>query len=326
MKTKNPNLIRFDWAMKRLLRNKAHYTVLEGFLSVLLGEDVKISNILDGEGNQDSVADKFNRVDILAENTKKELFVIEMQTSSEADYFLRMLYGVSRVITNHMQLGDRYRKARKIFSINIVYFELGHGKDYVYHGNTAFHGLHYDDLLELNARQQQYFGRDKISALYPEYYILKVNDFDNVAKDSLDEWIYYLKNNAIPDEFTARGLSEAREVLQLDSLSENDRQAYIHHVDQMVFERGVLETSRAEGEAKGKAEGLAEGEAKGLAKGKAEGLAEGLAKGKAEGLAKAVEIGRKAGFPVETIAAITGLTPEEINAMLQHRETTYPAN
>ena len=30
--------IRFDWAVKRLLRNKANFGVLEGFLTVLLGE------------------------------------------------------------------------------------------------------------------------------------------------------------------------------------------------------------------------------------------------------------------------------------------------
>lgn len=36
----NRNLIRFDWAIKRLLRNKADYSVLEGFLSELLKKDI----------------------------------------------------------------------------------------------------------------------------------------------------------------------------------------------------------------------------------------------------------------------------------------------
>ena len=31
-------LITFDWAMKRLLRSKANFEILEGFLSELLGE------------------------------------------------------------------------------------------------------------------------------------------------------------------------------------------------------------------------------------------------------------------------------------------------
>ncbi len=33
--------IRFDWAMKHMLRDKANFDILEGFVSVLLGEERK---------------------------------------------------------------------------------------------------------------------------------------------------------------------------------------------------------------------------------------------------------------------------------------------
>ena len=46
--------IRFDWAVKRLLRQKANFDVLEGFLTVLLGEEVKIIELLESESNQHS--------------------------------------------------------------------------------------------------------------------------------------------------------------------------------------------------------------------------------------------------------------------------------
>ena len=52
--------IRFDWAVKCLLRQKANFDVLEGFLTVLLGEEVKIIELLESESNQQSVDDKFN--------------------------------------------------------------------------------------------------------------------------------------------------------------------------------------------------------------------------------------------------------------------------
>lgn len=35
------NYIRFNWAMKRLLRNKANYAVLEGLLTTLLKVPVR---------------------------------------------------------------------------------------------------------------------------------------------------------------------------------------------------------------------------------------------------------------------------------------------
>ena len=281
--TKN---IKFDWAIKRLLRNKANYKILEGFLSELLREDVRILNIGESEGNQDSAENKFNRVDIMVEDVHNEIFLIELQNSSEADYFLRMLYGVSRTITNHMQQGDKYITVRKVYSINIVYFEIGHGSDYVYHGVNEFRGIHDNDLLQLSAKQKEYFNKDAVSHLYPEYYIIKLNGFNDVAKDTLDEWIYYLKNDVILDEFKAKGLSEARKLLQIDALSPKERAAYDRHVDMWLLEQNAIEDSRNtghfEGRAEGRIEGRAEGRIEGRIEGRAEGRAEGLAQGEAE--------------------------------------------
>ena len=47
-------LVRFDWAMKRLLRQKANFVVLESFLSELFEQKIKIKNILESEGNKES--------------------------------------------------------------------------------------------------------------------------------------------------------------------------------------------------------------------------------------------------------------------------------
>ena len=102
------NLVRFDWAAKRLLRNKSNFVVLEGFLSVLLEDKIRIERILESEGNQQKFDDKFNRVDMLAENSKGELVIIEVQNNRELDYFHRMLYGTSKAITEYINDGDRY--------------------------------------------------------------------------------------------------------------------------------------------------------------------------------------------------------------------------
>ena len=99
------NLIRFDWAMKKFLRSKANFGILEGFLSELLKHDVKILNLLESESNREERDDKQNRVDILAQLEDGEIVLIEVQTDTEQDYFHRMLYGTSKVITEHMQKG-----------------------------------------------------------------------------------------------------------------------------------------------------------------------------------------------------------------------------
>ena len=45
----NNKYIRFDWAVKRMLRDKANFAVLEGLVTVLLGEKITISELLESE-------------------------------------------------------------------------------------------------------------------------------------------------------------------------------------------------------------------------------------------------------------------------------------
>lgn len=241
--------IRFDWAMKRLLRNKANYAVLEGLLTTLLEEKVTIQKLLESESNQEDEFDKYNRVDMLAENSKGELVLIEIQNNNEYAYFQRMLFGASKLVTEYINRGQGYDKVRKVYSINIVYFSLGHGKDFVYHGKTEFVGIHEGDVLELSPFQKQTFKVDKVSQLYPEYYILKVNDFNRVAKTPLEEWIYYLNTGNVPENATAPGLNAVKERLKLDRMSREELNAYYKHLDNIVILRDNIETERAEGRA-----------------------------------------------------------------------------
>lgn len=303
------NLIRFDWAMKRLLRDKSNYVVLEGFLSTLLGEDLKICKFLESEGNQTDAHDKFNRVDLLAEDTKGELLIIEVQNNRELDYFHRMLYGVSKAITEYIGLGDEYSNVRKVYSVNIVYFDLGQGKDYVYHGKTVFQGMHEpEDILQLSIHQREMFVGKEAGDVFPEYYVLRVNEFDKVARTPLDEWIQFLKTGEIEKTATAKGLPEARERLRIDALDDTEKQAYYRDMEAIRYQKSVIFTGWYEG----RADGLAEGRAEGKAEGKAEGLAEGLAEGKVEGLRQTAFNMKKQGLPVSVISQCTGLTEEEI--------------
>lgn len=279
--------IRFDWAMKRLLRNKANYAVLEGLLTTLLEEKVTIQKLLESESNQEDEFDKYNRVDMLAENSKGELVLIEIQNNNEYAYFQRMLFGASKLVTEYINRGQGYDKVRRVYSINIVYFSLGHGKDFVYHGKTEFVGIHEGDVLELSPFQKQTFKVDKVSQLYPEYYILKVNDFNRVAKTPLEEWIYYLNTGNVPENATAPGLDAVKERLKLDRMSREELNAYYKHLDNIVILRDNIETERAEGRAEGRAETQTA-------------IARNL---------------KSLGMSNEQIAAATGLAEEEINKL-----------
>ena len=239
-------LVRFDWAMKRLLRHKANFDILEGFLSELLHEDFKIRQILESEGNKEEEDDKFNRVDILVENQNRELVIVEIQNTREADYFQRMLYGTSKVVVEHIWEGKPYSVVKKVYSVNIVYFDLGQGDDYLYHGTTSFIGVHSHHELGLSEKQKQLFKKTAVSDLYPEYWVIKTNRFNDIALNTLDEWIYFLKKAEIRENFTAKGLKAASQKLDVMKMGEADRKAYGRYMEAQRSDASFVETVQLE--------------------------------------------------------------------------------
>ena len=253
-------LVSFDWAMKKILRQKANFGILEGFLSELFKFDVKIVEILESEANQETEDEKFNRVDLLAKDNKDELILIEVQHRSEIDYFHRMLYGTSKLITEHIKKGRGYTKVKKVYSVNIVYFALGQGDDYVYHGKVEFKGLYNnEDILKPSEKQKEDFKIKTITDIYPEYYILRVNKFNDIAKNSLDEWIYFLKNEEIENDFKAKGLNRAKEVLDVLKLEDRERAIYRRREENKMYKESLLYTAKLEGEKIGVKKGIKEG-------------------------------------------------------------------
>ncbi|MDR2704672.1 MAG: Rpn family recombination-promoting nuclease/putative transposase [Planctomycetaceae bacterium] len=247
-------LISFDYALKRLLRNKVNYDVLEGFLSELLKTDISVKNIGESESNKEHVGDKYNRVDILVEDKNGVIMLIELQFTQEIDYLHRMLFGTSKAITERMTRGSKYREVKKIYSINIVYFDLGEGEDYVYHGKTHFTGLHTNDELHLSKAQHAMFGKEMAGDIYPEYYILRVNKFDDKTRDRLDEWIYFFKHTVIKDEFQAKGLGKARNILDRDKLPPEEQKDYDYVQQRRIDDEVAIESARLEGREEGRIE------------------------------------------------------------------------
>ena len=236
--------IRFDWAIKRLLRQKANFGVLEGFLTVFLGEPITIVEILESESNQTSADDKFNRVDIKARNSKGDIIIIEVQNTRELYYLERVLYGVAKAITEHINLGNSYEQVKKVYSISILYFDLGLGSDYLYHGQNQFVGVHTKDLLQIRSKERDAIVSRLPSEIFPEYILIRVNEFDRVAVTPLDEWMRYLKDGVIAADTSAPGLGEAREKLKYYSMSPEDQRAYDEHLNAVMIQNDVLNTAK----------------------------------------------------------------------------------
>ena len=297
----NHSIIRFDWAAKRLLRNKANYAVLEGLVTVLLGEKIAIIEMLESESNQDSANDKFNRVDIKAKDSKGDIILIEIQLTREWYYLQRVLYGVSKTITEHISLGSKYEEVKKIYSINILYFDLGKGSDYLYHGTTTFIGVHTNDELIVRKRDKDAIRTCSPTEIFPEYFLIRVNEFNEVAKTPIEEWMDFLKNNHIKDNTETPGLREAKEQLRVLQMNDAERKAYDNYLDTIRTQDSVLDTYRTEG--------LLEGRMIGREEGRAEGREEG-ARNQSIAIAKEMI---KMNLDKSIIKRATGLTDDELD-------------
>lgn len=298
-----PQLIRFDWAIKTLLRDKANFDVLEGFLSALLKEDLKVEQILESESNQEEQTHKYNRVDLLVKDSQNRRLIIEIQNQREADYLERLLFGTSKVIVENLGLGEVYGNLVKVISISILYFNLGTGDDYVYYGTTEFHGLHTGHPLLLRERVEAICDTFTYQQknVFPDYYLINVERFQDVIESSLDEWIYMLKHNTVREDFKAPKIEKAREKLALLNMSPAERKQYERYVESVVIERDMFETARTDG--------LEEGIAMGIKKGKIE--------GRIEGHREMLKTLHQHGMSIEQISSVTGLNIVEVQQLLE---------
>lgn len=282
--------IRFDWAILHQLHQKANFGVLEGFLTVFLNEPIKIVEILENEGNV-LAEDKFYRVEIKAKNSNGEDILVEIQNITRLCYQERIFYGVDKAITEHINLGNTYKEVKKVYSISILYFDLGKGSDYIYVGQNNFIGLHTQDQLIISTKEKDTIVRKSPAEIFPTYMLVRVNEFNKVAKSPLEEWVDYLKNGVINPDTKAPGLQEAREKLKYYSMSNAERHAYDEHVNAIMIQNDVLGNARSEGHAEGRAEGKTE-----------------------EKNAIALKM-CQAGLPIEQIMQFTGLSEENIKSL-----------
>ena len=105
--------------------------------------------------------------------------------------------------------------------MSVLFFNLGKGEDYIYQGTTVFKGRHNKDTLILNQKERSVYGLDyeTPSDIYPEYYIIKVNQFHEKIRDKFDEWMYFLKNEQVKSTFNAKGIHSAAEKLDILKLT-----------------------------------------------------------------------------------------------------------
>ena len=141
---KSNEYIRFDWAIKHLLREKSNFEILEGLISVLLGQDVKIEEILESKSDSINETCTFTSFYLQAKIGANQYTLFRIQVIRQLFYLKRLTERTCTIVQDvpsFCQLGNMTTH-QKVYSISILYCEFGEGDDYVYRGTTEFKGIH----------------------------------------------------------------------------------------------------------------------------------------------------------------------------------------
>ena len=206
---------------------------------------------------------------------------------------------MAKAITEHIDLGGIYANVKKVYSISILYFDIGQGNDYLYHGQNTFLGVHTGDCLKVTTKEQGAIIRKLPAEIFPEYFLIRVNEFNKVAVTPLEEWIEYLKTGTIRPDTTTPGLEEARQKLIYYNMNKADKLAYDRHLDAWMIQNDVLSTAKLEG----------------LEEGRVEGREEGIMVGRQEEKIATARNLKSLNIPIAVIVQATGLSIDEIDRL-----------
>ena len=244
-------LVLFHWGMKKILRGKENFGILEGFLSELLRRDIVIQHILESSDDEAVGEGECNRIDLLALADGSEPILVGLLVEDRRHYCDRTV-SLGRKRTGNSLQHVACGEAPRAICVYIAFYDFGRGGDYIYKGGTEFCGMHNGDALKLLTSQKNSLqGIDCAAGRFSEYYIIRINGFGGLVRDTLDEWIHFLKSSEIRQEFTAKGLLEAKEELSVLRLSAEERRAYDRFIEDRRCAESSFQTAWLEGFDKG---------------------------------------------------------------------------
>ena len=102
-------LVPFDYAIKYLLKNKADYDIVEGFISALLASEgygpVKITALLESESNKEFRYIKRSIADLIVSDEKGQHHIVEIERQYTNNFIHKACFNSSRLIVDSISEG-----------------------------------------------------------------------------------------------------------------------------------------------------------------------------------------------------------------------------
>ena len=324
-------IISFDYAIKDILRDKANFDILSGFLSEMLEKQVSVLEILESEGNTSIPGGKVNRLDLKAKIDDGEIVVFEIQFFDQIDFLGKALFNVCKAVVEQVSSGEMF-DIKKVYSVNIAYFNMGAINEYFFVANlTEFKGVHYNEVIPFSQNLDPLSKTPK--DIHPEYFLILPRKYNEAnkkeSKSKFDEWVYVLKHSSVKSDFTAAGIQAAGDKLDVLKMTPEQRAEYERKKQLDMTHKSQLYTAELKGLQKGEKIGIEKGEKIGIEKGEKIGIEKGEKIGLEKGVEIGVEIGveqekeqivirgHNKGYSIDLIAEFTGLSPEQILKILK---------
>lgn len=223
------DLISFDYAIKYLLRDRADYEIVEDFISAVLEtggySPIKITMPLERESNKESSDMKGSIVDLAVEDEKGNAYLVEIDRAI-ATYFLhKACFNTSRLIVDTLPAKDAYMGIKKVFHINVLYSTPKYIESYLYHIKSVVNKISGTkqeeiEIIDKNSKIQYY------SRILPEYFVIALPAFSNIVSKTIDEWIYFIKNEKIHEGCNNLSIKKAYERFAVINMNQEDKIRY----------------------------------------------------------------------------------------------------
>ena len=285
-----------DFGFKKLFGTEMNKDLLISFLNALFnGKKQEITDVqyLNAEHLGEGYGDRRAVFDVYCMTSDGSRFIVEMQ-KAEQEYFKdRSIYYSTFAIREQAVKGKQWNyHLDDVYTIGVLNFVFPNGE---YPSDSFCHEIKLTDV------EDNHVFYDKLTFLYLE--MPKFTKTEDELETMFDKWMFVLHNLGRlldrPKALQDRVFQKLFEQAEIARYSESERWQYFESQKEYWDNYSIMTTALN----------------KGLAQGRAEGCVEGFAEGEAKANRENARRMKTKGYPLEDIAEVTGLSPEEVERL-----------
>ncbi len=290
-----------DYGFKKIFGEEPNKNLLLDFLNELLREEqgeIKNLTYLKTEQLGDTHIDRKAIFDLYCENERGEKFIVELQKSKQNFFKDRALYYSTFPIREQAERGDWNFKLKAVYTVAILDFVFDEDKDQP-------EKYRYDvKLTDIDTNRVFY---DKLTFIYLE--MPKFSKGLDELETRFDKWMYVIRNlnrlERLPETLREQVFEQLFTTAEIARFTPDQVRSYEKSLKYYRDLKNSLDTA------------FDEGKEEGIETGKHIGREEGEEIGKAANQRETVIRGLKQGLDKKVIAALTGLSVEEIEKIAE---------